>query len=195
MKKAICITLALVMVLALAACGGNAAKTYTVTHENVEDVLPDTPFSAHTSTMNSMASGYAGSFGNFVDSVAVVETLTIEGDNYTYVWEAKCGTESEDNPTGIYWGTFTYTGTVASSADGKITVNAPTTAKFSLHSTNQMATNAEMVGYFGTDGYEVTHETTECPYGNILFGEELLNWMAVGTFNVNGDAIVSFTAG
>ena len=195
MKKTLCLILALAMVLSLAACGSadKGPQTYTVTHSNVEEAIPDTPFT-NCETGAGMNSGYASCFVNFVDSIEVVETLTVDGENYTYVWEAKCGTESDENPTGIYWGTFTYTGTVASSDENGVTINAPTYATFALHSTKSFATNAEMIGYFGIDGTETTSETTECAYPQIVYGQDLLNMLPAGTFSVSGDAIGSFTA-
>lgn len=153
--------------------------------------LPSTPMDEENNHAKSAATGYAESFGSFVDAVSVTATLTVDGDTYTYTLKNQCGTE--ENGMGYYAPEFTWTGAVISADDSSVEVEAPTAATITIYSEGQFATNAEMTGYFGENEYTADETTADCPYTNIPAGEDLLAMFVAGTFTIDGEALGEFT--
>ncbi|MHB8127996.1 MAG: hypothetical protein ACYDEX_03265 [Mobilitalea sp.] len=149
--------------------------------------FPSTPLGE-----NDVATGYAGSFGAFVDQINVYTSLVIDGDTYTYTVKTQCGTE--ENSIGYYAPEYVWTGDVLSKDDKSITIAAPTGSTVTIYADGQFATNAEQVGYFGEVGYSATESTTDCPYAAVPSGDALLSMVAAGTFTLDNETLISFTS-
>lgn len=197
MKKFAALFLSLCLIcLSVAALADAYTVTYDITNDfTVEDEdtgertlsFPETPLGE-----SNVAVGYAGSFGDFVDTVAVDATLDIDGDTYMYTIAVHCG--SDACALGNYSPVFTWSGKVLETADGSIKVAAPEHATVTILAAGQFATNEEQVGYFGCVDYTADETTTDCPYAAVPSGERLLGMFTAGTFTVADGAITGFVA-
>lgn len=199
--KILLVATAATLVISAAAFAGctdteESAKTYTQEFTNVtategdnREITSNVTISCPVNSDN-VKYGYPG-FASFVDSVSVKGTLVVENDAYTFTWKVQCG--SLENAMGYFAPEFEWKGSVTASTDTTVTLGAAQSAKCTIVSGGQFATNDEMVGMFGTNGLVVTNETESCQYMMVTYGSALLEMFSAGTYTVSGTSLVSYT--